>query len=161
MENGTQRRVWATEAVIALQVLAVIYFLLDAAGEDGGTPGLVELVVGLALLAGIGWGAMTLRRLHAEAQRREAALAAARGALGEIVAGRFGAWGLSPAEAEVALFALKGCPVAEIARLRGSAEGTVRSQLSQVYAKAGVGGQPGLMALFLDDLMSGSELTPD
>jgi hypothetical protein len=31
----------------------------------------------------------------------------------------------------------------------------VRSQLSQIYAKAGVTGQPMLMSLFLDDLLDG------
>ena len=52
-----------------------------------------------------------------------------------------------------ALFALKGCDVAEIAQLRGAAQGTVRAQLSQVYAKAGVTSQAGLVSLFLEDLL--------
>jgi DNA-binding CsgD family transcriptional regulator len=160
MDQHERKRVWTAASVIALQLLAAIYFLVDAASEDGGAPGLVELVVGLALLAGIGWGALTLRRLHLEAARREQTLSVARGALGEILAGRFRDWGLSRAEAEVALFALKGCSIADIAAMRGSAEGTVRSQLSQIYTKAGVGGQPGLMALFLDDLLDDSGLTP-
>ena len=67
---------------------------------------------------------------------------------------RFADWGLSSAEADVALFALKGCSIAQIAALRDAAQGTVRAQLSQVYAKAGVSSQPMLMSLFLDDLMS-------
>ena len=39
------------------------------------------------------------------------------------------------------------------ARVRLNAPGTVRSQLSQVYAKAEVNGQPMLMSLFLDELI--------
>lgn len=139
-----------TVAVLALQALATGYFLYDGAVE-GYAP--VDILVGLALLAGIAWAAVTLRTLHAEAHRRERALAAARGALSAIMRERFAEWRLSPAETEVALFALKGCPIPEIAELRRAAQGTVRSQLSQVYAKAGVGGQSGLMALFLDDLI--------
>ncbi len=140
----------AAVAVLALQTLAAGYFLYDGAAE-GYAP--VDILVGLALLAGIAWAGLTLRTLHAEAHRRERALAAARGALSAIMRERFAEWKLSTAETEVALFALKGCPIAQIADLRSAAQGTVRSQLSQVYAKAGVGGQSGLMALFLDDLI--------
>ena len=66
---------------------------------------------------------------------------------------KFQGWGLSASEAEVALFAIKGFQVAEIARLRGLASGTVRSQLRQVYAKAGVNSRSMLLALFFDDLL--------
>jgi DNA-binding CsgD family transcriptional regulator len=140
----------AAVAVVALQALATIYFLYDGAAE-GFAP--VDIVVGVALLAGVIYGGLTLRAMTAEAHRRERALAAARGALTAIMHERFAEWRLSRAESEVALFALKGCPISEIAGLRGAAQGTVRSQLSQVYAKAGVGGQSALMALFLDDLI--------
>jgi DNA-binding CsgD family transcriptional regulator len=44
--------------------------------------------------------------------------------------------------------------VNEIARLRGSAAGTVRAQLARVYAKANVESHSGLIALFLDELLS-------
>jgi len=66
---------------------------------------------------------------------------------------KFQGWGLSASEAKVALFAPKGFQVAEIARLRGLASGTIRSQLSQVYTKAGVNSQLMLLALFFDDLL--------
>jgi DNA-binding CsgD family transcriptional regulator len=60
---------------------------------------------------------------------------------------------LTAAEADVALFAIKGCDAAEIAHLRGAALGTVRAQLTRVYAKAGVNSQSALVALFLDELI--------
>ena len=94
-----------------------------------------------------------MRVLLAEARRREQSLAVARGALGAHVAERFRDWGLTAAESDVALFALKGCDAAEIARLRGAAAGTVRAQLSQVYAKAGVASQAALVSLFVEDLL--------
>ena len=80
----------------------------------------------------------------------------AKGALGELVQMRFREWSLSSAEQEVALFALKGCSVTEIARMRGAANGTVRSQLSQIYTKAGVTSQAMLVSLFFDDLLEGA-----
>ena len=98
-------------------------------------------------------GAAHVRRLLAEARRREEALAVAKGALADHITARFADWGLTAAESDVALFALKGCDAAEIAALRGAAQGTVRAQLSQVYTKAGVTSQAGLVSLFLDDLL--------
>ena len=83
----------------------------------------------------------------------ERALAVASGALADHIAQRFADWGLTAAESDVALFALKGCDAAEIAALRGAAQGTVRAQLSQVYAKARVTSQAGLVSLFLEDLL--------
>ena len=139
--------------VIAVQFIAVVYFLYDAVREEAGVPAMLDLLVGLALFAGIAFGALAIQRLRAEAHRCEEVLAIARGALGELMHKRFAEWKLSRGEAEVALFALKGCSIAEIAAMRGSSAGTVRSQLSQVYTKAEVTGQPMLMSLFLDDLL--------
>ena len=148
--NGMAKRSAATIGLVILQTLATFYFLYDGAAE-GFAP--VDIVVGIALLAGVIYGGFTLRAMTVEAHRRDRALAAARGALTAIMHERFSEWRLSRAETEVALFALKGCPISEIAGLRGAAQGTIRSQLSQVYAKAGVGGQSALMALFLDELI--------
>ena len=141
-------------ALAAFQAFAALYFTADALAESGGSGlGLLDIAIAMALLAGTVLGAVAARRLLREAGRQDAQLAVARGAIGALLQQRFDSWGLSAAEPEVALFAIKGCPIGEIAALRGSAEGTVRSQLSQVYAKAGVGGQAALMAAFLDDLV--------
>ena len=113
----------------------------------------MEALVAAALVAGIVMGATHIRDLQRRARSHAAALAVARGAVGELIALRFDQWRLSKAEAEVALFALKGCSIGEIAGLRASAPGTVRSQLSQIYAKAGVTSQATLVSLFLDDLV--------
>jgi DNA-binding CsgD family transcriptional regulator len=150
---------------IALQVLACIYFVGDALldQEDPGASGVAsifEILIALALLAGIVLGAAYIMHLRKEARIREASVAVARGALARILTERFVEWGLSAAEADVAMFALKGCTVAQIADMRSAAQGTVRAQLSQVYAKAGVSSQPMLMSLFLEDLMSDQGLPP-
>lgn len=153
MADSPRRNALAAGLVVGLQALAAIYFLADAVWESGSGLAFADLFVGMALLAGTLFAGQMVRRLLAEAERRDAALALARGALADLIQQRFAEWGLSPSEAEVALFALKGCTIADIARVRGSASGTVRSQLSQVYAKAGVSGQPMLMSLFLDELV--------
>lgn len=147
--------------VMALQLAAAIYFLIDAVGESGLASGAalaplsaLDMLVAIALLSGIAYAALAFRQMLARARRQEQALAAASGAMATLIDQRFGEWGLSTGEAEVALFALKGFSPTEIAELRGSATGTVRSQLSTVYTKAEVSGQPMLMALFLEDLLA-------
>ncbi|WP_374650476.1 helix-turn-helix transcriptional regulator [Rhizorhabdus sp.] len=151
------RRTIATTLVVALQALATMLFLLDLLGdvaaEGWSTHLAVEAAAAAALVAGVVAGALQIRALIERARQDDLAVALARGTVAALVRLRFGEWRLTPAEADVALFALKGADVAEIARLRGAAEGTVRAQLSRIYAKAGVGGQSALVAFFLDDLL--------
>ena len=149
-------------AVICLQAVACVYFVADAMSDEidpsaAGAAGWFEVVVALALLAGVTMGAAYIFRLVREVRQRDAAITIARGALSRLLVQRFDEWGLSAAESDVALFALKGCSIGEIARMRSAATGTVRAQLSQVYAKAGVSSQAMLMSLFLEDLMGEPE----
>lgn len=143
--------------VVILQLAATAFFLVDVTGDvraDGLGPHLLaEGGAALALLLGVLFGAALARGLILRARDDEAAVAAASGALADLVRMRFRDWRLTAAEADVALFALKGCDVAEIAGLRGAAAGTVRAQLARVYAKAGVGSQSALMALFMEELV--------
>jgi DNA-binding NarL/FixJ family response regulator len=43
--------------------------------------------------------------------------------------------------------------VAEIAGMRGAAQGTVRAQLTKIYSKAGVSGRAQFAAFFVEDLL--------
>ncbi|QWC56558.1 hypothetical protein F7D01_05145 [Erythrobacter sp. 3-20A1M] len=147
-------------AIVAVQLAAALYFVIDGVADwlelaTRGAVGevLLECLVALALFLAVALGAKVLRDTLRRAARQEEALAIARGAMADLLDARFAAWSLSPAQADVAVFALKGCSVAEIAAMRGAAEGTVRSQLSQVYAKAGVTSQAMLMALFIEELV--------
>ncbi|WP_291069537.1 hypothetical protein [Hyphomonas sp.] len=146
--------------LIVLQIVAALFFVVDGfedwlvAGADGRTLELaMESLIAVALFTGVILSSMNIVRLSRDLFRKEQSLAKARGALGEHIEMRFKEWRLTKGEGEVALFALKGCDIAEIARLRGAAAGTVRSQLSQVYAKAGVSSQAALVSVFIDDLL--------
>jgi len=160
-ENHKGHR-WAIAAIVGLQSVAAIFFVADALADLrlGGLTAhiVVEGLVAVALVAGVVFGAWHLRAMMAEAQRRNDALAAASGALADLIVLRFAAWGLTGAEADVALFALKGCDIAEIARLRSAATGTIRAQLTRAYAKAGVGSRAALLSLFIEDLLEGAPL---
>jgi DNA-binding CsgD family transcriptional regulator len=156
-----ERRASLIFVVVLLQSIAALFFLGDVVGDvklgAWGAHLWVEGAAALALMIGVLFGALQIRWLLRRIRQDAAAVAAGQGALAALVRLRFQEWELTAAEADVALFALKGCDVAEIARLRGSASGTVRAQLARVYAKAGVGSQAGLMALFLEDLVEGIE----
>jgi len=149
--------------IVLAQSLACLFFVADALSEEPGFPNsgpgnVLEVSVALALMAGIVLGAIYLFHLVREIRTRAAVVAVAKGAMSRVIADRFADWRLSVAESDVALFALKGCSVQDIARMRSSAPGTVRAQLSQVYAKAGVSSQSMLMSLFLEELMGGVTL---
>jgi DNA-binding CsgD family transcriptional regulator len=155
--RALERRITAIAVVVILQLAATLFFLVDFTGDlragGMGSHLLAEGGAALALLAGVLFGAAQVRWLVLRARQDEAAVAAAKGALADLARLRFSDWKLTAAEADVALFALKGCDVAEIAALRGAAPGTVRAQLARVYAKAGVRSQSALMALFMEELV--------
>ncbi|WP_375551578.1 helix-turn-helix transcriptional regulator [Rhodophyticola porphyridii] len=121
---------------------------------------LIEIGAAIGLIMGVVLGALLLRSALRRTRAAEQALRAASGAFMELVEDRFDEWGLTPAERDVALFALKGMSLAEIARLRTTSEGTVKAQTNAIYRKAGVTGRPQLLSVFVDDLMSDGVL-PD
>ncbi len=155
--RSLERKALILTLVLACQVLAAMFFAIDVAG-DIAEAGLgwhlsIELGATLALVAGVVVGAFHVRSLIERGRQDQELIAAARGAMGALIRARFAQWGLTTAEADVALFAIKGLDVAEIAALRGSAQGTVRAQLARIYAKAGTASQTGLIALFMEELI--------
>ena len=99
---------------------------------------------------------VALRRTLAERQAERDAWRARAGqaleGLGRAVSDQFAAWGLTPAEREVALQLLKGESHKAIAAATGRSERTVRQHAVAAYQKAGLGGRAELAAFFLGDL---------
>jgi DNA-binding CsgD family transcriptional regulator len=152
-----RRQTMALSVFILIQTLGTVFFVGDVIGDLRENPISVhfifEAVVTAALVMGIIFGAVALRRTIELLQAQEQALDVARGALADVIDRQFNAWGLTPAERDVAFLALKGFDVAEIADLRGAAQGTVRAQLTRIYAKADVSGRAQFAAFFVEDLM--------
>ncbi|MDP5085183.1 MAG: helix-turn-helix transcriptional regulator [Yoonia sp.] len=115
---------------------------------------LIELGAALGLLLGVGFGWLVLRRTMARNVAVEDQLRLASGAFMEVMEERFTRWELTPAERDVALFAIKGMSTQEIAGLRDVSEGTIKAQTNAIYRKAGVTGRNQLLSLFIDDLMA-------
>lgn len=149
--------------VIAVQSLCAAFFLWDVIEDirPGGLASLtnlyiaVEAMAALSLISAIAFELRYLLRLMQRKAHLESQVSIAAGALQEVMLEQFETWGLTPSETDVALFSVKGLSIAEIAKIRGSAEGTIKSQLNSVYRKAGVSGRAALLGLLIDDLLAG------
>ena len=143
--------------VLSLQALAAVFFIADV-GQDLRWGGLnlhsgFEAIIALALIVGTAFGSLQMRQFLNRIHQAETAMSVASGAFFDLIEVRFAQWGLTPSEAEVALFTLKGLDIADIATARGAAQGTVRAQLAKVYAKAAVSGRGQLTSTFIEDLL--------
>ncbi len=114
---------------------------------------MIELGAAAGLIVGLGFGASFLRHTIKENEQITDQLRLASGAFMDVLDDRLDDWGLTQAERDVALFAIKGLSTAEIAELRGVSEGTIKAQTNAIYRKAQVTGRPQLLSLFIDDLL--------
>lgn len=114
---------------------------------------ILEIGAVLGLVFGALLSVTVLSRILKRQKRAEDQLRQVSGAFMELMQARFTDWGLTSAERDVALFAIKGLSTQEIAALRGTAEGTVKAQTNAIYRKSGVNGRPQLLSLFIEDLM--------
>ena len=114
---------------------------------------MLELSAAFGLIAGAVLGGFAMRRAIVDRNKAQERLRRASGACLDQMEERFNEWGLTPAERDVALFAIKGMSTAEISVLRATSEGTVKAQTNAIYRKAGVSGRSQLLSLFIDDLM--------
>ncbi|WP_457645432.1 helix-turn-helix transcriptional regulator [Profundibacter sp.] len=148
--------------LVALQMLCGAYFLWEILASVLGLPviplrweqrEIVEIGATLGLLLGSLMGvalAITARREMRRAKRAQRLTA---GQFTDVVREYFAKLGLTPAETEVAWYILKGMSVSEIAQLRNTREGTVKTQGTAIYKKAGVNGKSQLMSLLVEDLL--------
>ncbi|MEM7717979.1 MAG: helix-turn-helix transcriptional regulator [Pseudomonadota bacterium] len=147
---------------VGLQVLCALFFIGEIAISVLGLPigpldwtlhELIEVAAALGLVIGSFVGAFAVRQARRRTDAAETALREARSAFRDILEARFTAWDLTPAERDVALFAIKGFSLQDIAGLRGVSEGTVKAQSNAIYRKAGVTGRAQLLSLFIDELV--------
>jgi DNA-binding CsgD family transcriptional regulator len=156
------RRSVAVFAIFAVQALCAFFFVWDILSSLLGlrsaplaweTRELLEIGAALGLVLGLLLGGLILNRSFRDRREAEERLRRASGAFMDVLYERFSEWGLTPAERDVALFAIKGLSTAEIAAVRATSEGTVKAQTNAIFRKAGVTGRPQLLSLFIEDLM--------
>lgn len=149
-------------AIFAVQALCAFFFVSDILSSVFGLRSkpvswevreLLEIGASLGLILGLVQGGLALRESFRQRRLAEERFRRASSAFMDLLAERFAAWTLTPAERDVALFAIKGMTTAEIAQLRHTSEGTVKAQTNAIYRKAGVSGRSQLLSLFIEDLM--------
>jgi len=149
---------------LAFQVLFTAFFLADSIISildlrttpiDWQVKELLDIAAALGLLIGAVLGAIAIQITMNAKKRAEDGLRAASGAFHEMVEERFEDWGLSAAERDITLLTLKGLSIREIAAIRKTSEGTIKSQSNAIYKKAEVKGRGQLQSLFVEDLMDG------
>lgn len=149
-------------AIFTVQIVCAVFFVWDILSGAIGPVGqpiswhlreVIEIGAAFGLLLGLLMGGLELRRSLRATRAAEEKLARASAAFMDLLAQRFEEWALTPAERDVALFAIKGMSLSEIATLRATSEGTVKAQTAAIYRKAGVSGRPQLLSLFIEDLM--------
>lgn len=154
--------------ILAFVVIAICeaFFLLDVSADMFGLDidaswidhGVVELITTVSLALALVVIGLQIKRLLREHRVVQASVKVASGELLAVIQDRFKHWGLTPSEREIALLLIKGFSAQEIAGLRNTRPGTVKSQSSAIYQKAGVQGRNELVAYFMEDLLAGDRL---
>lgn len=156
--------IWPVLALIIVQAVCTAIFLGDVV-SDIAPQGMAALhnpanisegAAAFGLLLGLLFEVSVLRRLIQRQHRMQQSLTAASGALSDLMESYFRTWSLTPTEADVAAFTIKGYSIAEIASLRGSAEGTIKTHLNAIYRKSGTSGRAQLVSVLVEDLFRGA-----
>ena len=161
-ERSIQRTVTILLVVIALA--GAIDLALDQPARWLSFHVLYEVCLVLGALSAAAWLArgwrgaaaanaalrLSLEERKAERDAWRASAEQALAGLGSAIDAQFAAWGLTPAERDVALLVLKGHGHKEIAARTSRSERTVRQHAAAAYDKAGLGGRAELAAFFLE-----------
>ena len=157
-------RSWAFLGLVVVQILCAAVFLADILMSIFGfypvplswsMRELLEMGALMGLCLGAIFGSQLVWRTFRDLRHAEARLSLASSAFMDLLNKRFDEWGLTAAERDVAIFAIKGMNVQEMSALRKTSEGTIRAQTAAIYRKAGVTGRPQLLGLFIEDMMGG------
>ncbi len=102
---------------------------------------------------------VTFQRALHENRNLHAASGRASGEFLQVLVCQMHEWGLTDSELEIATLLIKGLTIKEIAEIRTTKAGTIKSQCNAVYRKANVNNRNELAAFFIEDLMNGLDLS--
>ena len=158
-KTNTQLAFWI---LLLLQALCALFFLYDGLMDIFGPAeqretrysDRFEYVIAAVLGVSVVFTGYQLRTILIRQKRMEDQLMVASGAFAELLEKHFDDWALTPSERDVALLAIKGFSIADMAKLRDTQQGTIKTQCNAIYRKANVSGRPQLLSLFIEELMA-------
>lgn len=144
--------------LIAAQLVCAGVFLADVLRDmaDLGGPSwslFPEALASIALFVGIAFEAVYLAQLLRRKASLERSVGLASSALQAVIDSHFDDWKLTASERDVAALMVKGLSIAEIAGVRGSAEGTVKAHLNAIYRKANARNRAEVLSHIMDTLI--------
>jgi DNA-binding CsgD family transcriptional regulator len=161
------RQVFVTGISLFILTISEILLILDVVSEMYGigfdfyydyhieieTTAVFALGIALIFIGANFW------RILRENRGYRAMAGLASGEFIKVVDGKFDDWEFSESEREVAFLLIKGLSIQEMADVRETKPGTIKSQGNAIYRKAGVKGRNELVAYFVEDLLGGLDLT--
>ncbi|MEX0971262.1 MAG: helix-turn-helix transcriptional regulator [Paracoccaceae bacterium] len=158
-----RRTIWLLAILFVVQLICAVFFVSEFVTEvfglrDWALPfewrEVLQVLASLGLVFGSITGGLLLRHVLRQMRRVQHQLQAASGEFQLMLDDCLTRWALTPAERDVAIFAIKGMSNAEIAALRNKSEATIKAQLNAVFRKAGVNGRAQLISYFIEVLMN-------
>ena len=150
--------------VLALQFVSTIFFVGSLWSEVLGlrTTSIpyawqeyIEVMASLGLLSGTLTTILFVQKSRRKEKHLRRQIDVVAGNFEAHLADQFDDWSLSPSEAAVAVYAMKGFSNAEVADLRGTSAATVKSQLNAIYRKSGCANRQQLISFLVEELLSG------
>ncbi len=144
------------QGFMVVDVLADIFYIdLYIPWVEHSTIELVAVIAMTVSLVVLGWILVDHMRQN---RRYRETVRTASGAFLKTISHKFDEWSLSDSEREIALLLIKGLSISEIAQVRNTRPGTIKSQSNAIYRKAGLRGRSELVAYFVEDLLAGERL---
>ena len=144
------------QGFMVVDVLADIFYIdLYIPWLDHSTMELTAVIAMTVSLIVLGWILVDHMRQN---RRYRETVRTASGAFLKTISRQFDEWNLSESEREIALLLIKGLSINEIAQVRNTRPGTIKSQSNAIYRKAGLRGRSELVAYFVEDLLAGERL---
>lgn len=148
--------------LVLVQSICAVFLLVDGIADYMGVNQIIgikdtdkfEYVIVIVLIISIICITAILNKLYMRNISVESKLKAASGEFSAMLDEHFMQWNLTHSEKDVALLAIKGLDIEEIAIARETKAGTIKAQLNAIYKKAQVSGRPQLISYFIEELMS-------
>jgi DNA-binding CsgD family transcriptional regulator len=153
--------------LLGLQLLSTAFFLYNITTDfflfesfviPWGLQEILEIVAVLVMLLGVVISSFLIFLLATRISRLDGQIRAVSGDFQDSVERQLEIWSLTPTEKQVAILVMKGFSNSEIAKLRGTTESTVKSQLTSIFRKTQLSSRQQLSTHLIEDILDSIEL---